>query len=495
MPAAGLAPRRLHPVSPFVGALGLARRQFLPLLLALFAGRNVGPFPIVLGLILTVGVVISVLEYVRRTYGIEAGAVVVDEGVIVRRRRVVALERIQQVDAEAGLVQRLLGVVTLKLDTAGGGADADVTLSVVSRAEADRLRAFLRHAGAGVGLVAPHDEGKAEKAEEAEEDVLLRIPPAELALAGITSIPLLLVLTAFGPLTELFEERVDAVFGWIETTAEGRPPVAVAAVVIAALSALWLGGAALASILSYGGYTLTRRGRDLHVAYGVFNRREASMAIDRIQAVRVHENLVRRRLGRAALHIQSGAIVGEKTRLVVPLLPAAAVHDLVEVVLADVEVPAGALEPAPPAARRRALLRRMLPAGLAAAALVAVVPAMPAVAIAVLVVAVAAYDGELHYRGLGLGTTASVVVGRAGGLARETVIVPASRVQALRIRTSPFQRRARLATLELPIAGTGRTPTIHDQLELRLAQVAGAVLPVSAADERRQRAASGSRAD
>jgi putative membrane protein len=136
--------RRLHPLTPFFN-LVLAARQFLvPLVLLLVANRGDGSqfLPLVP---IALATVFGVLQWWRFTYtlDLEGRRLVVDEGVLTRKQRIVPLDRIQQVELISKLRHRILGVTVLRVDTAGGGGSAEVDLSVVSVAEAARLREVL----------------------------------------------------------------------------------------------------------------------------------------------------------------------------------------------------------------------------------------------------------------------------------------------------------------------------------------------------------------
>src|ERR687889_1724723 len=146
--AAGVAlegggPRRLHLLSPVFFATGHARRLW-PLALLLAARRQ--------RRLLALGALIllawSTLEWLRRTYALEGGALRLEEGVLSRQLRAVPFDRIQQVDLIRKPLHRLLGVATLRVETAGGGSAAEVDLHVVTLPEAQALRSALLRAKA-----------------------------------------------------------------------------------------------------------------------------------------------------------------------------------------------------------------------------------------------------------------------------------------------------------------------------------------------------------
>src|SRR5512132_3960058 len=148
-------PRRLHLLSPVFFATGHARRLW-PLALLLAARRQ--------WWLLALGALIllawSALEWLRRTYSLEGGALRLEEGVLARKLRAVPFDRIQQVDLVRKPLHRLLGVATLRVETAGGGSAAEVALDVVTLDEARALRASLLRAKASLAD-APAGQGAA----------------------------------------------------------------------------------------------------------------------------------------------------------------------------------------------------------------------------------------------------------------------------------------------------------------------------------------------
>src|SRR4029453_9193279 len=102
----------------------------------------------------------STLEWLRRTYALEGGALRLEEGVLARKLRAVPFDRIQQVDLVRKPLHRLLAVGTPRVETAGGGTAAEVDLDVVTLEEERSLRASLLRAkaqvtGARGGAVGP----------------------------------------------------------------------------------------------------------------------------------------------------------------------------------------------------------------------------------------------------------------------------------------------------------------------------------------------------
>lgn len=480
----GAVPRRLHPLSPFFQLLLLARQLLLPLVVLLFAGRgDAGQFlPLVPVAVLTV---FGVVRWWRFTYTVDGARFVIDEGVLTRKQRVVPLDRIQQVEVVRRLRHRVFGVAALRVDTAGGSRKAEIDLSVVSVGEAQRLRSLLLRERAMADAAVPAATGGPEPDQPPADLPLVKLDVGQLAVAGMTGSELAVMLTILFWASQLLDYLPGA---FVEDAAGGvRAPSSVVGAVAAAsfLGLVWLALAAAAGIVKNFGFTMSRAGGDLHVRRGLLDQREGSMPLHRLQLVRVQESALRRVLGLVRLVLQSGggATGGEGlSRVDVPLLARGLVAGLLRDLLPADPPPLTALVPAPPAARRRAILRRAVP--MAAVAVVAVTAAgwsVPLGGAGLVAVLVAGTAGEVAYRGLGHAFGGDVLLARRGGLARELDVVPAARAQSTRLRSTPFQRRAGLATLHVDVAGKGRTPQVQDGDAARLRSLQWAVLLASPA--------------
>jgi putative membrane protein len=527
-------PRRLHVLSPVFFAISHAWRLW-PLAVILAARRQF--------LLLAAGALVllawSTVEWLRRTYSLEGGALRLEEGVLARKLRAVPFDRIQQVDLVRKPLHRLLGVATLRVETAGGGSAAEVDLDVVTLAEAQALRTSLLRAkarsaaarsgsgagpagqaaggaagaevaggaggagagdaGAGLGgagvagaEVAGVEDGWTEAAEAPAERVLLRLPLGEVMLAGITGSRAAAALVVLGPLSQAadwFPGLDDWVFQRFDPEAV-TPTTPAAFLAVAVLAAVvWLGLAAASSIVTDYGFTLARVGNDLVVRRGLLERREAHLPMARLQVVRIEESLLRRALGLASIRIQSAGRTGTADqsagRLAIPILQRMQVNRVLDELVAGAAPIPRLLSP-PPAARRRSVTRSIVGAGVLVATIalplwvltsLEVLEVPPALALAALpLLGVAVAVGLAAYRSLGHATGEGFLYARAGVAIRVLTVVPVAKAQSGSVRSSPFQRRAGLATLHVDIAGGGPTPQVHDESEPRAEDLLQVVL-------------------
>jgi putative membrane protein len=475
-PGAGAAPeargpKRLHVLSPVFFA-GTHVRRLWPLALLLAARRQ--------WWLLALGALVllawSSLEWLRRTYALEGGALRLEEGVLARKLRAVPFDRIQQVDLVRKPLHRLLGVATLRVETAGGGSAAEVDLDVVTLAEARALRSRLLQAKARLADAPAPVEAAAAPAER----VLLRLRLGEVMLAGITGSRAAAALVVLGPLSQA-SDWFPGLNDWLfrrfdpESVAPTTPAAFLAVAVLAVV--VWLGLAAASSIVTDYGFALARVGGDLVVRRGLLERREAVLPLSRLQVVRIEESLLRRLLGLASIRLQSAGRTGghdhTASRLAIPVLQRTEVNRLLGELLPGAAPMLRLLAP-PPAARRRAVTRSLLRAALLVAAValpLALLTSPGAAAVssaAVLVVAVlalAVVAGLAGYRSLGHAAGQGFLYARVGVAIRVTTVVPVAKAQSGSVRSSPFQRRSGLATLHVDIAGGGPAPRVFDEAE------------------------------
>lgn len=498
--AAPTGPQHLHPASPILDLLLSARQWAIPVVVLVFSsGRSILVGPAALA-VLALVVGWKVLAWRRFTYELAGDVLVIEQGVLQRSRREVPIARIQQVDLRRKLRHRVLGVAVVRVDTAGGTSGAEVVLEAIADADAAILRGCLldrrggstasppASAAAGAGVGPEGDRLPAPPPPPSPPVELVALTPRQLVVAGLTGSRLAAALplsaAAVGLLFELPAETSEGIIDQLPT---GTVALLIGLV---AVVPLLLVAAVVSSLLTDYGFTLVRVGSDLHLRRGLLDQREATLSLRRVQVVRVHQNLLRRALGLVSVQLQSAgsgaAAEGEVTRLTIPHVRADELPALLASVL-PVAVEHPALISAPPAARRRAWFRRVVPAAAllgALAALLSISASGWAVLLVLLLVPVAA-SAELVYRNLAHVGTPALVVARSGGFVQATSYVPVAKAQSTSLTSSPFQRRLGLASLQLHVAGAGGSPVVHDGNAERLARLRVDALrsPVARQDE------------
>lgn len=383
----------------------------------------------------------------------------ITSGVISRRTRRIPLRRIQNVDLREGVVPRLLGVAEVRFETAGGRG-TEATLRFVDRTVARDLQERVDHL-----TEAPSEPTDEEGFEPSQPggDLLYAIRPLELGLLSVTSIDWralgFVALAAVGILPDVSGPGV-------ETTP--LAPLAMLAQPVLLTGAAILGNAALLTARFYG-FELRRTQETLRYERGLFRRFSGSIPLERIHLLRLRDNPLTRRLGFAALDIETAGYdpgAEEGSAAAVPIAKRGRVLDLAN----SIEpVPAADFERPPARARRRYVIRYSAVALVVTLLLFGVdqlVRPIPwYLGLGLLVAAPIAAHLTWRHRGYVVGERALLV--RAGFWRRTTAVVPFYRVQTVGTTATVFQRRWSLATVRIDTASG--TPAAHD-LDVRAAR-------------------------
>ena len=346
--------RRLHPAGIAILAIRALRGLALPLAIA-FGGAMMGSGggePLwrihafgVFGTVIATAA--GIAGWLTTSWSLTATAVRLREGVLSRRETVVPLARVQAVDTVHGPLQRLFGVQGVDVQTAGGGREGEIKLPAVARADVERLRA------------AVHDHAAA----AAAGPVVLarrRLARDRLFAAALTAGQVGVLLPVLAGVVQLLQElgsddaRLAQAGLRLAPDSTGEWLLAVVGLVVVA----WLlsaGGA----VLAFAGFTLTREAERLRIHRGLLARREATVPLARVHAVRVVEGTLRRPFGLVTLRAEVMGYSREAAvaRTLFPLLRRAEVEPFLAAFLPELADELDGLARPP----RRALRRYVLP--------------------------------------------------------------------------------------------------------------------------------------
>ncbi len=458
--------QRLHPLSWLFVLVQQLKQFLLPIIVLFVFGR--GDRNELWGLI-AVGVLalVSVWQYFTYRYRIEADSLVVRSGLLERSLRQIPFSRIHNVALHQTLLHRLFGVAEVRLESAGG-TRPEAEMRVLRLADATALEALVRRhardasasaqaAGARDGVVAADDTTRE----------LLHLPLSEVVRLGmISNRGMLVVGAAFATISQvspdLLGEPVErfarALVSWFDLHRFGFAQYVLAALafVIAGVLVLQLLSIALA-VLQYAGFRLTETGPRLTIERGLLTRIRTSASQRRIQAWTLREGLLHRLFKRRSLLVDTAASQGQPEqrafREIAPVATPERADALVRHVLDDAHWPPRHWHALHPRARWRL--------------------AIPGVFVSIALVGVLGYNfGAWGLLGLlwlpwslwlahrnaacsGYALQGELVAVREGWWSRHWRFAELDKLQVLRLRRSPLDRRTGMATLWLDTSGAG----------------------------------------
>ena len=452
--------RRLHPVGMLLAALGTIRRWIgaasFPGIAALINGqfrmRTLILVLLIAVLICVFSAVWGALSWRATTYRVSGGAFHLKRGVLQKSERSLPLERIQSVNTVQGIAQRLFGVVEVRVEAAGGGEEPEISLPALSRNDARILREEVTRTRRASG------EASAFLQEGPSQTVLRRLSLRDLLVAGMTSGQIGIAASVVVGASQMVDELLPRDLA--ERLSEGLLPrtgSAILLIVFAFALFAWV-LAILGTVLAYAGFTLSRSadGKYLHITRGLLSRYETTVPLNRIQAVKVVEGVLRQPFGLAAVRVESAGFAEERgiSTILFPLLPHEEVEEFVRTAAPGFAAPFEGLMPLPARARRRYAFRAALPV-LLVSTLVSIFYFPWGLSVLLLALPAALY-GFLRHRAAGHGLDGDRLVLRFRRLALTTVVASRERLQSRGYSVSPFQRRRGLATLKVEVAsGSG----------------------------------------
>ena len=392
----------------------------------------------------------------RYEYALTADTFDIRSGVFRRRNREIPVDRIQNVDISRNVVQRLLGIAAVDLETAGGGA-TEAAVRYVTFEEAKRLQRTLAARKRGAKAAREQSEASGETAPTPETESLFELTSRELALVGLLS----------------FDVRtpglvIFVVYGLVTAGQSGSPvPIPGGGLALAALAVglvflvvfiSWAAGA-VAAVLNYYDFSLRRVDDELQYERGLLRRYDGSIPLDKVQTLTVVDDPLKRYFGYAALYVETagyapGASGDRGSQAAVPI----ARRERVLALVGELEgVTIAGLERPPKRVRRRYVARYLIAVGALTALGVAVerlLIADPVWVGPLLLVPLVPVAAHLKWRNRGHALGDDHLLTRNGVLRRETKVVPYYRVQTVIDGRTLFQRRWSLGTVTADTAGS-----------------------------------------
>ncbi len=123
MTVATRADRRLHPATLIIRFLrNVPEAVFaLPAVVGMVSSARIGTLLLLAAAGALIAAALTVLTWFRFGYGIAVDHIIIESGVLARRRRSIPFDRIQDVTIERPLLARLFGMAVLKLETGSAG--------------------------------------------------------------------------------------------------------------------------------------------------------------------------------------------------------------------------------------------------------------------------------------------------------------------------------------------------------------------------------------
>lgn len=302
----------------FADSLQKFARAFFPLILIFFfKSDKVNPIFVILGIvgvIVIVGVV-AYLKYINFTFYIddENDEFIIQEGIINKTKTAIQLNKIQQVNINQSLIQRLINVYALEVDTAGSDTK-EGNIKAISHSLALDLKAKLLENTKKEDAIAA-TENATETTSQTEQP-FLKINLLSLIKVGITSNYVKsvgLILTFFFTIMENLKNigKDDLINeDQIERFVSNSVWYSFLVVVVVLFTVVFIINV-VRTLVKYFNYTITKQKGSLLLSYGLINTKSTIVKPEKVQMVSISRNYFQKKLNVLEIKIKQ-AVRDEK---------------------------------------------------------------------------------------------------------------------------------------------------------------------------------------
>ncbi|AGC77863.1 YdbT [Nonlabens dokdonensis DSW-6] len=280
--------------------------------------------------IAVVSLISPVLKYIYFTFHIEENELIIQKGLLQKERKSIPLERIQSININQNVVQRILGIVSLEVETAGSKAK-ELEIPGLDKVFASQFKELLQERKEEiteeinleeVEETSASDESQTvttetvnaaatKKRTTAPETVILKLGFLDILKVGITQNHLksggLAIGVAFGGwyqvndiLQGFFSDYMEE-FSWENIISSASAGIAVSFLILFLFFSVII--SMVLAFNKYWDFSIVKKGDDLEVKMGLLNKKEVKIPLSKVQVLEFHSNPLRKLLGFKTAHI------------------------------------------------------------------------------------------------------------------------------------------------------------------------------------------------
>ncbi|MCI1589264.1 PH domain-containing protein [Heyndrickxia oleronia] len=458
--------KRLHPITAISNFLNELKQLIVPFLISFFIGRgdNKEGFwdytpQIIMTLIIVYVLISGIVKWLRFTYRLEEGELRIEYGLFVKKKRYIPFERIQSLDYSEGILHRPFGLVRVKIETAGNSLkEAEAELTAIKKKDAEEIQKII------TGAKKTPEKLKEVTEEFSSAKIIYRITNREMFIMASTSGGAGAVFSALIAFSTQLDEIIPykKIFNELGHIIQSGVFI-VSLLVFISLLLVWL-FSIIVTLLKYNGFTTKFADNNLIITRGLLEKRQTTIPLHRIQAIRITENPLRQLWGYATVYIESagGSVTDAESMNVIlhPMVKKNRINNLISDIFSDyqLDVP---LKKAPKRAKNRYIIReicKILPISV-----IVTILFWPFGLLGVLLLLPMVLFGILRYRAAGWNIEGKQFVMRYRGFLKHTIYIRKNRIQSLGIRESWLQRKRNLASIVSTVksSGAGKTSKVR----------------------------------
>lgn len=283
--------RRLHPISVVYVILKRLKEIIFPFIgLILLGGKPTdwGLYTILgVSLLLVIILISGFLHWNYFTFYVVEKELRIEYGVFVKKKRYIPFERIQSLDLTEGIFHRPFRLVKVKIETAGG-MEAEGELTAISKIVAEDLKRYI--------VQKKNEQMESDEVIENLEPIqqeIYRITNKQLAILASTSGGVGVIISAIFAFLSQFEDLIpyNRIYDHIQQfITSGLALISI--MIFFVFVFLWILSLFI-TLLKYANFTLSKTKDDLIITRGLIEKKQITIPLQRIQAVKITESMLR----------------------------------------------------------------------------------------------------------------------------------------------------------------------------------------------------------
>lgn len=298
--AAGILINGAYIVQRFV------RAMFIPLALFIFKSNKIALLYTALGLVavLVISLIYGYFYYRKFTFYLDTlkQEFVIDKGVFGRKNLTIPVEKIQQVNINQGFLQKLIGVYSLQIDTAGSDSK-EVNISAISGQIAFALKEHLLNGEKETVATEQNEDAPVAAQNLQKETPFIKIGPSTLLKIGLTSnygqsVVLLLGFgyAVFHNIKEVLK-AFDNDNGQVEQFFKSGITLISIGVLFVAIIFLLLATNVIRTFVKYFDFQISKHQKSLLISSGLLAKKNTLLHPNKVQITEVSQNYFQKKIG------------------------------------------------------------------------------------------------------------------------------------------------------------------------------------------------------
>ncbi len=440
--------KRLHPAA-VIENLVKNISQLIKLIIGPFVVIATSPLSkkwlLITGLIgLFIYISTAILSWLRFQYTVQDHELRIEQGIFSRRKTYIPQERIQSVQVSAGIVQRIFGLVKLEVQTASGASQAKAILPAITKTEAISLQNFLQLSVTSPELPPDEHMPSLEKKLGRKELIITATTSNGIGVVLLGGLAFLSQINQYIPDEDIYTK----IGNYLINFAGEAGLIYILAVFLLLLMAWIL--SILGTLISIGGFSLSRLEDRLLVERGLIEKRQINIPLNRIQAIKISAGILRQPFGLKTIYVISAGYgdKGSNETLVFPLLAQKNLSDFLNTFLPEYSLEKSYTN-LPTAAKNSYRMILTIPI------LLIVLPVLVFLKYGFLILflpILAFFWGTKQHKDAGWKITEEQLSIRYRTLGLHTFLLKQNKIQSITLKEKPWQKRKELQALKLMIA-------------------------------------------